>query len=162
MRNESQFHLWYYLLYFAKKKKKKAGDREELEPAGPWECIRHVKSSIMCVMVSSHSPGTAKASDAGNSGPSVTFPHTVSLSHTTPLHDTHTGGLISQHTNEPSRGYTHTIQSHSHSKATQKPQQPLTQPYCAQKQSHYFITVIGEFQWPHPQSWFHSNYQYGT
>ena len=44
---------------------------------------------IKCVMVSTHSPGTTKARGAGNSGPSVSLPHTISLASHTSLYNSH-------------------------------------------------------------------------
>lgn len=74
-KNENQLHLWYFLLYFLQKKGRNKNR------VGPWECIRHVKSSVMCVTESRRSPGTAKASGAGNSRPSVTFPTVSPATH---------------------------------------------------------------------------------
>lgn len=116
------------MVLFALLPPKRGGERSK-KRVGPWECTRHVKSFIMCVMVSRHSPGTAKANGAGNSGPSVTFPYTVSITTHACLHHARTRAradephvlpwLISHINDKPDHGlYSHNAISHI--RATQK------------------------------------------
>lgn len=108
-------------IYFTSAKKKKQGVGEELERGRPMgvhqacEVIHH-----MCHGEQSQS-WDCKGKWCWELRALCHLPPHGFTSHTTLLHNTHTGGLISQHTNdEPCHGYTHTIQSQSHSKATQK------------------------------------------
>ena len=104
---------------------------------------------IKSVMVSTDSPGATEARGAGDSGPSVSFPHTS-------LHNSHTHTqsctlpwLTSHDTNnQPNYGYTHTIQSYSHAKRLHSQTPNLT---VLSTKSHEFVFTVEEFQCIHTQ-----------
>ena len=132
---------------------KKVGVRGGLRPGRPKGVYQACGAPIKCVMVSTHSPGTTKARGAGNSGPSVSLPHTISLASHTPLYNshkhTHTQSctlpwLISHNINDqPNCGYTHTIQSYSHTKHLHGQTPNLT---VLKTKSHDFVFKVEEFQ----------------
>ena len=93
---------------------------------------------------------------AGDSGPSVSFPHIPlqnshihTHTHTHTHTELHFARLTSHDTNnQPNYGYTHTIQSYGHANHLHSQTPNLT---VLNTKSHKFVFTVEEFQCPHIQ-----------